>query len=423
MPNFFDKHILVAGNGISGIGAKESLLKMGATVSTFCDGEQFEDKDYDLIVLSPSFEKNHFLYEYAKQKDIPIFGEYALGCMLNDKPLIAITGTNGKTTVTSMLSDIFSLSNKPIVCGNIGLSFSSCAIEDNYDVAITEVSSFQLEQTPYMCPKIAVITNITPDHLVRHKTMDEYAKIKFSITAHQMKDDYLILPYDDELYDLSLLKTDAKIVYVSAKQKVDGAYLLGDDFYFYGEKICSKNDMSHLSSYHNQVNALFAIAVSKVYGISSDDIVAALTNYKLPNHRIQLVSSINGVRFYNDSKSTNIDSTLKAIVTMKGNTVLILGGSEKGLDYSELFKNLRNVVKICAIGEIADNLISCAHKNSFFDIEKFDCLEKAVVNGFLLSPDNVLLSPATASFGEFSSYKERGEKFCKIVERIANGHD
>lgn len=423
MSIFFDKHILVAGNGISGFGAKESLLKMGATVSTFCDGDQFFDKDYDMIVLSPSFEKNHFLYNVAKQKDIPIFGEYALGCMLNDKPLIAITGTNGKTTVTSMLSDIFSISHKPIVCGNIGLSFSACAIQDNYDVAITEVSSFQLEQTPYFCPKIAVITNITPDHLIRHKTMEEYVKIKFSITAHQLQDDYLVLPYDDELYDLSMLKTNAKTIYVSAKQKVDGAYLENDNFYFCGEKICSQKDIPLLSTYHNQVNTLFAIAVSKVYGISNNDIVSALTKYKLPDHRIQLVSSINGVKFYNDSKSTNIDSTLKALKTMKGSTVLILGGSKKGLDYSELFKNLNNVVKVCAIGEVADNLIECAYSNSFFEIEKFDCLENAVVNGFLLSPDNVLLSPATASFGEFSSYKERGEKFCEIVERIANGKE
>jgi UDP-N-acetylmuramoylalanine--D-glutamate ligase len=418
---FYGKNVLVAGNGISGTGAKEALLKLGASVTVFLDGTEFEQKRYDYIVLSPSFEKSHFLYSYASRCGATIMGEYELGCMLNDKPLIAITGTNGKTTVVKMLENIFSISHSAITCGNVGVSFSALAVDGNYDVAITEVSSFQLEQTSYFRPNIALITNITPDHLIRHKTMEEYAKIKFSITAHQSPTDALVLPYDDSLYDLSLLKTRAKVVYASVKNKVDGAYIKDGNAYFFGEKVMSLPKASYLEMEHNRLNALFCVAVSKIYGVNNADIEQGIATFSPPNHRISLINTINGVRFYDDSKSTNLDSTIKALSCMKGSVALIMGGSAKGLGYDDLFKNLDNVIKICVIGEIAEALISSASKCGFYDIQKFDTLEKAVVDAFLNAPNNVLLSPASASYDMFSSYVERGEEFKRAVTRIADG--
>ncbi len=421
MSDFFNKRILVAGNGVSGVGAKESLLKMGATVSVFCDGDKFVDGDYEMIVLSPSFSKGHFLYEYAKSRDIPIIGEYALGVALNKKPLIAITGTNGKTTVTTMAESILSTTFRVKASGNVGVSFSSLAADEGYDVALTEVSSFQLEQTPYMRPYIAVITNITPDHLIRHKSMEEYAKLKFSVTAHQDEKCFFILPYDDPLYDVGMLTTRAKTLYVSAKSKVNGAYIADGNIFFCGEKVTDTSVIRNYDSYHNRVNALFAVAIAKILGVKNADIASSLSAYTVQPHRLSLVNRINGVNFFDDSKSTNPDSTLKALACMKGETVLILGGSDKGLDFDVLFKDLDNVVKICVIGEIADGIIKTAKKHGFCDVEKFTDLEKATVNAFLLSPENVLLSPASASYGEFSSYKERGEKFRSVIEDIANG--
>jgi UDP-N-acetylmuramoylalanine--D-glutamate ligase len=321
-----------------------------------------------------------------------------------------------------MLGEIFSRSMNVAVCGNLGKSFSLLAVDNDYEVAITEVSSFQLEQTPYLHPKIAVITNITEDHIIRHKTMDEYAKIKFSISAHQNANDYLVLPYDDSLWKLSLLKTRANTLFVSAKQKVNGAYALGGKIYFQNEEICPVDTLENLKAYHNLVNALFTVCVSKLYGIKNYDIVEGLKNYKLQGHRLEYVGSVGNTRFFNDSKSTNVDSTNKALATMKGSTALILGGSDKGLSFNDLFEKMEGVIKICVIGEIADKIIQTARKYKFYDVEKFDSLEKAVVNAFLLSPDNLLLSPASASFGEFSSYKERGEKFREIVTRLSNGN-
>lgn len=422
MSDFFNgKKVLVAGVGVSGTGAKEALLELNVPVCTYCDGEPFKSDDYGAIILSPSFEKTHFLYAFAKERNVPIMSEYELGCALNEKPLIAVTGTNGKTTVVGMIDSIFTLSQKTALCGNVGVSFASLAVNGNYDVAITEVSSFQLEQTSYMHPHVAVITNITPDHLIRHKTMEEYSKIKYSITAHQNSDDWLVLPYESELYGLAQLSTRAKVAYVSTHKKTDGAYIKDGAVYFYGEHITALPNREYLSIPHNVENALFAVAVSKIFGISNEDIKLGLERFAPRDHRIQLVNVINGVRFYNDSKSTNVDSTLKALLSMKGSVALILGGSEKGLDYADLFKKLTNVIRICVIGEIADSLIVTAKEYGFSEIYKCEDIEKATVCAYLVSPDNVLLSPGSASYDMFASYKQRGEKFIQAVMRIANG--
>ena len=236
--DFFNKKVLVAGSGISGTGAKNALNKLGAIVYSYDDKDNnFIDIDYDYIILSPSIEKTHFLYRFAFLHKTPIFGEYALGVILNEKPLVAITGTNGKTTVTDLCGKILSAEKKVAVCGNIGVSFAESTIIEDYEIAVTEVSSFQLEQTPYVKPDIAVITNITPDHLLRHKTMDEYSKIKYSLSASQTSDDVLILPYEDYLYGIDNFSTKADTYYVSTMRKVKGAYVKDGVVCFCNEKL------------------------------------------------------------------------------------------------------------------------------------------------------------------------------------------
>lgn len=417
--NFINAKVLVAGRGISGLGAKQALSNAGAFVVTYSDGEEFVDDDYDLIVLSPSFEKTHFLYEYAKKKRIRIIGEYALGVQFNSKPLIAITGTNGKTTTTQMLGKILQDKGGK-VSGNVGSSFALDASKCDYDIAITEVSSFQLEQTPYLKPKIAIITNITQDHLSRHKTMDEYANIKYSITRYQSCDDYLILPYSEPMYGIEKLETDAKVLFVSIDKKVNGCYIQNEWVYCLGEKLFKQSALG-VSENHNKLNALYAVLAGKLMNASCEQIEKGLRYFVSSNHRIQYVGSINGVSFYDDSKSTNVYSVIKAIECMKGNTALILCGNDKGLDYTELFYHLDGVSVIFACGDIAKIVSHTASKLGYKSLKIVKDLESAVVSAYLKKPDNVLLSPGSSSFDCYSSYVERGKDFVRIVGELANG--
>ena len=418
--DFFNKKILVAGNGISGCGAKNALNKLGAIVYSYDDKQgSFIDVDYDLIVLSPGIEKTHFLYNFASVRNLPILGEYALGVILNKKPLVAITGTNGKTTVTDLTGKIMSMEKKVSVCGNIGVSFAESAVIDEYEVAVTEVSSFQLEQTPYVKPNVAVITNITPDHLLRHKTMDEYARLKYSLSINQTSDDVLILPYEDYLYGIENFSTKADTYYVSTLRKVKGAYVKDGDVWFCGEKLFSLSSF-RLKERHNVIDMLFATTISKIWGISNSNIELAINDYVPENHRLKLVGKMDGVKFYNDSKSTNVGSLISALSSMQGSVCLIMCGSDKGLCYDAVFDFVDNVKWIYVSGDIKDSVIDSANRKGFNEISVSKNLEQAVVSAFLMKPDIVLFSPGSASFDAYSSYKERGDDFERIVSEIFN---
>lgn len=417
--DFFNKRVLVVGNGVSGTGAKNALNKLGAIVYSYNDGEKFVDIDYDYIILSPGIEKEHFLYSFAKNRGIPIFGEYALGVLINEKPLIAITGTNGKTTVTDMTGKVMSSEKKVTVCGNIGVSFAESAVMDNYEVAVTEVSSFQLEQTPYVKPNVAVITNITPDHLIRHKSMDEYAKLKYSLSTRQTTSDFLILPYDDYLYGIDEFSTKADTFYVSNNRKVKGAYVKDGYVWFCNEKLFSMFSFRYKER-HNITDMLFAVSIGKLMGIGKNNIEHVISEYVPENHRLKFVGKMDGVKFYNDSKSTNVGSLISALSSMEGSVCLIMCGSNKGLCYDTIFDFVENVKWIFVSGEIKDSVFESASRRNFNEISVPKSLENAVVSAFLMKPDNVLFSPGSASFDEYSSYKERGENFERIVREIFN---
>lgn len=420
MKDFAGKRVLVAGRGISGAGAFEALSGLGA-ICAYTDETNIASFGADLIVVSPGIETNQPVFAYAKENAIPLIGEIELGYLLCDKPIIAITGTNGKTTVTRLIGDIFAAAGqKAAVCGNIGNSFSLAAYKGGYDVAVTEVSSFQLETVDKFRPRIAVITNISPDHLNRHKTMQAYCAAKRNIARNQTEEDFLILSQDDiPLYALENFAPKGKTLYTSVRGKLKGAYLFGGDIYYMSEKVCSA-DRVRLEGEHNMKNALAAVCAAKICGIDNAAVVSALTSFKPDAHRLKLVARINGKNYYNDSKGTNIMASVCAAECMCGDTCMIVGGSDKGYEYDELFSRLpETVVRVAAVGETADKVKAAADRCGRCTVETFNDFAEAFYWAKSGGEENVLLSPASASFDMFSSYGERGEAFERLVRDAA----
>ena len=424
---FLHRKVLILGYGISGKGAEHALLACGAT-SRVVD-ESIEkiifDKafvsGFDLIVTSPSVPHTHPIYRMAAALDIEIYSEVELGARLFSGKLIGITGTNGKTTTAALIGKIFKYAKiRTSVCGNIGISFASAAVFDNFDVAVVELSSFQLETVSSLKPDIAIITNITPDHLDRHVTFEAYASAKRNIAKNQTQEDTLILSQDDiPLSALTGFRPNANVLYVSTRGKVQGAYLLNGTVYYFDEPIIKRSAI-RLSGAHNVANCLFAVCAAKLCGIPNQVITAVLSEFRPEDHRIQLVDRIKGKNFYNDSKGTNIGATLAAVRAMEGSVALILGGKDKGYEFDALIEQLPKSVKhIFAIGETAEKICSAAYRNNFHEIETKADLRGAVLAAFMSEADNVLLSPACSSFDMFNDYADRGRNFEKIVQEIS----
>ncbi len=412
--------VLIYGKGISGIGAVESLKLRGVS-AVVCDDEDFEtlkNDEFTLVVVSPGIDFNHEVYKWASEKEIPAISELELGYLLCKKSIIAVTGTNGKTTTVEMLGKMFSEMNAKVT-GNIGSSFSLAVTKDEGDLFVVEASSFQLEKTSSFRPHVAVITNITPDHIDRHGDMENYVKAKLKIARNQTRGDYLVLSADDiEVGYLDNFQPQSTVLYTSTRKRVRGAYLLNDKVWYMDEPICSVNRIK-ASGLHNISNALSAIVVAKIYGRSNDKIVRSLCEYAPTKHRLSYVGSIRGVAFYNDSKGTNVAATVNAMKSMPSSFCLILGGKDKGYDFDEIFKNATaNLKKIFAIGETADKILTCARRYNFNLIDKCDNLDKAVIEAYYEKSDAVLLSPASSSFDMFKNYEERGERFEEIVKGL-----
>lgn len=417
---FLNKRVLIVGDGVSGKGAFDALS--GAAECEFFTEHFFDcpKTNFDFIVVSPGIRKEHKIFDFAYDNNIPIFGEIELGYKLYSGKIIAVTGTNGKTTVTSLIGEILKNDQKSVsVCGNIGVSFSRCARFDSSDFAAVEVSSFQLESVTEFKPHIACILNITPDHLDRHKDMKEYTEAKLRIALNQDKDDYLILSQDDiPLSALENFYPKSRVLYTSVRGKVPGAYLSNGKIFFFDEYICDR-DVVRMQGEHNIQNALFAVCVSKLNNVKNKTIIQTLSQFLPPNHRIVNLGVKCGKCFYNDSKGTNIAATLKAAASMPSSACLILGGSDKGYEFDELFKRMpKNIVHIFALGETSGKIIDAAKRNNFFEIEKVNSLEEAVKLSAVLDVENVLLSPACASFDMFKNYAERGEVFERAVMEL-----
>lgn len=383
----------------------------------------FLNKAIDLVLISPGIRlvNNEIIY-LAKKYGIKISNEIELAYSLcKSKNIVAVTGTNGKTTVTELITHILSCKYTVYKCGNIGIPFISVVDKVNKnDYVIIELSSFQLELIDKFNPYIAVITNLKPDHLDRYSSTMEYYKAKLNIYKNQNCNEYCILNYDDENTLKYTVDCHSKIFYFSLSKNcqckfIDNEYI---DCNINGnEKLYSIKDFK-LVGYHNVQNAMIGVIIGEIVDIDKESILKMLNTFNTIEHRMEVVKSHRNIVFINDSKATNIDATINAVKYLKNRQVhLILGGSDKGEDFDELFKNLNGNISVYIYGKTKDKMIKSAINVGYNNYKVYNNL-KLVLNDILKyvnDDDIVILSPACASFDEFKNYEERGEYFKKWV--------
>lgn len=444
---FGNQKFLVAGLSRSGEGSAEFLLKRGASVYIYDDivtdkvaekirelqakgaiavtSETLNDavSICDILVLSPGIPIDNPLPVAFRKLGKAIMGEEELAALFLRATAVAVTGTNGKTTTVSMLEQVVkACGKKGVPCGNFGNPLVNEVENLGFDdIALIEISSFQLETLYSLRPHIAVITNITEDHLNRHYNMDNYVFLKSKLVRNLRESEYAVLNYDDERVRQLAKVTRGKVVWFSARQQVEGAYAEGGAAYFNGEKYFGLENMA-LGGTHNIYNALACIAVSAILGLPKEASATAICKFKGVKHRVQLIGEFNGVTYINDSKGTNVDATIKAVDCATRPTVLLLGGKDKGYDYAPLFNALgkSKVVHAVIYGENRFKMMDSAAHAGFYSYSSCAEFETAVrLATYIAKPgQSVLLSPASASFDEFASYEERGDKFTALVEGL-----
>lgn len=443
------KKVLVFGSGISGEAAAGLLAEQGARVVLY-DGNDKLDKEaisrripsdiqivlgqfpeeimdsLSLVVMSPGVPVDLPVVEQMKMKGIPVWGEIELAYTYGKGNILAITGTNGKTTTTTLLGEIMKQAADSVyVVGNIGTPYTRIASETKDDsVIVAEISSFQLETVHTFCPRVSAILNITPDHLNRHHTMEAYIKAKERIAENQTPNEWCVLNYEDEVLRRFGEKVRAQVLYFSSQRKLNrGVYLDGDRIIcnIDGEiEICRTGDLQILGT-HNYENVMAAVAMAYVYGVSVDVIRNVVMTFKGVEHRIEFVAEKNGVAYYNDSKGTNPDAAIRGIRAMNRPTVLIGGGYDKDSSYEEWIEAFDGKVKkLVLIGATREKIAETARKLGFSDIVLADSFEEAFekCTEYAQPGDAVLLSPACASWGMFKNYEERGDKFKELVEQL-----
>ena len=451
--NLEGKRVLVVGSGKSGVAAAELLRKKGITFVLF-DGNKDLDVTVlieknpvfagaeillgelapedmariDLVVLSPGVPTDLPMVNELRNRQIPIWGEIELAYHFAKGRIIAITGTNGKTTTTSLVGEIMANYFDDVkVVGNIGIPYTSVAANTTEDtVTVAEISSFQLETTHEFAPEVTAILNITPDHLNRHHTMECYIETKESITKNQTAGDTCVLNYEDEVLRRFGETLQTKVVVFSSKRRLEkGLYLDGEDI-FYADgttdtKVINVNELNILGK-HNYENVMAAVGMSVSFGVPMDKIVEVLKRFQAVEHRIEYVTEKRGVKFYNDSKGTNPDAAIQGIRAMNRPTLLIGGGYDKQSEYDEWIESFDGKVKkLVLIGQTKEKIAECAKKHGFEDVILCDTFEEAIDTCYAnaVSGDAVLLSPACASWGMFANYEERGRIFKEYVRNLA----
>ncbi len=380
--------------------------------------------EIDVVVISPGIPINYDVAVQAKKLGKRIVGELEFGFLQFSPLTIGITGTNGKTTTVSLIDHVLKaagMNSKAV--GNIGVPISSQISNfENGTVFVAEVSSFQLETVNFFCPHIACVLNISPDHLDRHYTMENYIYLKKRILSSLRESEYAVLNFDDQTVRDFRTETRAKLIWVSLKEKVDGCYI-EEGKIFYKQEYITDIDKLSLGGEHNIYNAMFAVAVGKLCGISTKDIALALGNFKGVANRMELIAERSGVKYINDSKATNTASCITAIKSLRNPTVLILGGSEKGETYDKLFEAVKEapIKQVVLTGASRFNMLESAGRANVNDISLTGNFEFAVkiASMFADSGDIVLLSPACASFDNFSNFEERGQVFKRVVESLS----
>jgi UDP-N-acetylmuramoylalanine--D-glutamate ligase len=445
-----DKRVLVVGMARSGVAAARMLRTLGAQVriadqKTAAEfhghldelrmdgiewrlGEPLETllEDIDLVVVSPGIPITHPVVDEAKRRGIPLIGELELAYRHAQGKLIAITGTNGKTTTCTLTGEIFKNAGKlTYVVGNIGFPYAAIALKTRpEDVTVCEVSSFQLETVEKFHPAITAILNITEDHLNRHGTMAAYTALKARVFKNQTADETLILNYDDPVLREMASEAPSRVAWFSRLSVPPKGAFVANGNVVYGtaedhRTICVADEIS-IPGPHNLENALAATAIAMCAEVPPPVIRHTLRTFKGVEHRIEKVRELDGVTYINDSKGTNVDSTLKAIATMTKPTVMILGGYDKHVDMSRLCQAIpgSNIQKVVLIGDTApliqkglDEAGFTAYVHAGHDLKKAVALARDMAEpGW-----NVLLSPACASFDMFADYEERGRIFKEIV--------
>ncbi len=444
--------VLVFGTGISGIGAARLLISLQAEVILF-DGNTEVDADkvlaklpqgsrvkillgelpedeaerLTLVVLSPGVPCDLPLVNSLRERGLPIWGEVELAFRCGKGDVLAVTGTNGKTTTTSLLGEIMKHVREEVyVVGNIGFSYTE-AVQHMTEKAVTvaEISSFQLETTEQFAPKVSAILNITPDHLNRHHTMEEYIRVKELITAHQSAEDTCVLNYEDEILRDFGEKLSTKVLWFSSRRALArGVYLEGDKIRYASEAgitdICSVKEVQ-LLGVHNYENIMAAVAAALAYGVTVEEMRPVLCAFQAVEHRIEYVTEKHGVVYYNDSKGTNPDAAIKGIQAMERPTLLIGGGYDKNSSYEEWIRAFDGKVKyLVLIGQTREKIAEAARRCGFHEILFAESLEEAVniCASRAEEGDAVLLSPACASWGMFPNYEVRGRQFKELVHRL-----
>jgi len=445
------KKVLVFGSGISGIGAAELLGQVGA-LPVIYDGKADLDKEavlhkinhknveiyagelpgsvresLDLVVLSPGVPTDLPLVKSFYDQGLPVWGEVELAYRTGKGRVLAITGTNGKTTTTALLGKIMSDAVESVfVVGNIGTPYTSKSLEMKEDsVTVAEISSFQLETIEAFAPKVSAILNITEDHLNRHHTMEEYIRVKELIVKNQKPEDVCVLNYEDPVLREFGKNIVPKTVYFSSEQALDqGIFLDGDKIILRTEQeellLVKTGDLKLLGK-HNYENVMAASAMAYYAGVPVDSIRKSICEFTAVEHRIEYVTEKNGVAYYNDSKGTNPDAAIKGIQAMNRPTWLIGGGYDKGSSYDEWLNSFDGKVRsLVLIGQTKETIRDAAERLGVCPCILCEDLEEAVkVCAENASPgEAVLLSPACASWGQFDNYEQRGDKFKEYVRNL-----
>ena len=442
---------LVFGSGISGIGATNLLSKVGKETilydgNTSLDVEKLKGQldepekveillgelsesvmeQLEMVVMSPGVPTDLPVVNKMREMGIPIWGEVELAYTYGKGDVLAITGTNGKTTTTALLGEIMkNYKEQVFVVGNIGNPYTTAAMDMTEEsVAVAEVSSFQLETVHAFRPCVSAILNITPDHLNRHHTMEAYIAAKEDITKNQTESDTCVLNYEDVVTRKFGETLTCKVLYFSSQRRLDkGIFLENDEIVFKdGEEIilCSINDLQLLGT-HNYENIMAASAMAMAYGVPVEIIRKTICEFAGVVHRIEFVCEKNGVAYYNDSKGTNPDAAIKGIQAMNRTTLLIGGGYDKDSEFEEWIEAFDGKVRyLVLLGQTKEKIAEAARRVGFDQIIMVETLEEAVQTCARLAEegDAVLLSPACASWGMFPNYEVRGQIFKEIVNSI-----
>lgn len=444
MINWHDKKVLIMGFSMSGKSAAKYLARHGADVFITENREQKEEdlkdiqeleglgikiefggnsdeflNDSYMAIVSPSVPKESELYKKVQEKNIQIISEIELAYKETGRPFIGITGTNGKTTVTALTSHILSSEYKAPECGNIGVPPTSL-LDDDIDYFVCELSSFQMEHTNAFKAQIACWTNFTPDHITWHGTLENYFNAKAKLFRNPTASAFAVLNGADEKL-LEFSKTVGGTVFLFDKEVDDNCCYIKDESIFYKrngkEEFIIKLADCPLIGHHNYQNIMCCVIMAKIIGISNEHIQERIKDFVVPEHRLEKVREYNGITFYNDSKATNPEASIVAINSFNNTDVaLIAGGRDKLTTLDEFCESVKQHIKtVILIGEATERFEEALKKSGFDNILKADTMESAIDKAIELKPNNVLLSPACASFDMFKGYEERGTVFKNYV--------